>query len=69
MNTFEKNQIRDSVLNGGLVVALVLWVAIAAARGPLPLTSPQAGASAAAVAAPAHDVATAPARADIRRNT
>ena len=38
MNSIEKTVVNDTVLNAGLLFAGVLWVVMAAASGPLPLT-------------------------------
>jgi hypothetical protein len=64
MNSIEKNVVNDTVLNAGLLFAGVLWVAMAAVSGPLPLTQPAGAGEATLMATPA--VATPPAHATAR---
>ena len=42
MSVYERNQVNDTVLSGGLLAVLVAWLALAAAQGPLPLTGTEA---------------------------
>jgi len=53
MNSIEKSVVNDTVLNAGLLLAGVLWVAMAAASGPLPLTQEAGAQPAKMLAAPA----------------
>jgi uncharacterized membrane protein len=52
MNALERNLIHDTVLGGGLVLAVLVWVGMAAIGGPLQEDVPAAGRGAVAAVAP-----------------